>query len=212
MTSVEELSKIIPSFYAKSKVEKTLSLLNEMRNGSYYSASNIRKLIINNYKTIIQSLNKDEYDIVKKVIIGQIPSLINERNSRKIAYSLLSQIIEYSCNNDTEIYETYEKEIMRLAAFNKDKYLYHIITLAQTRVRMYGNISNIEDFFIDKFLSLSRINTINYKYLIDFTMNVDCNKRKFLMHIFKLKPFRNDFIIKSFILQHNDLKKLGLLF
>lgn len=215
MSQVETLSKIIENFYSKSKIDKVLSLLNEMRNGEYYSASKLRSLLIGNYKSLIQNLSQEEYTTIKNHILQQIPKIINERNSRKIAYSLLSQIIEYSCLHsvDIEIYYAYEKEIMRLADTNKEKYLYHMITLAQTRKRILGDIEGIEDFFINRYLAPSRIKTINYKYLIDFTMNVEtCNKRKFLMHLFSCRPFRNDFIINSFILQHEDLKKLGTLF
>jgi len=210
--SVEALSKIIDGFYAKSKIDKALSLLNELRRGEYYSASKLRNYMITCYKIIISELSQEEYDTIKIYIIQQIPKIINERNSRKIAYSLLSQIIEYSCRKGSvEIYNAYEKEILRLADTNKEKYLFHMITLAQTRRRMLSSIESIEDFFIEKYLMPSRIKTINYKYLIDFTMNVDCDRRKFLMHLFRCKPFRNDSIINSFILQHEDLKKLGTL-
>lgn len=213
MGSVETLSRIIEGYYSKNRTEKVLSLLSEMRNGKYYSASKIRNFLIGNYKGLILSLSADEYDFIKQNILQQIPKLINERNSRKIAYSLLSQIIEYSCyHSDIEIYDTYEKEILRLAENNKEKYLYHMITLAQTRNKILGDVKNIEDFFIEKYLSLSRINSINYKYLMDFTTNVQSvNKRKFLTHLFRCKPFRNDFIINSFILQHEELQKLGTL-
>ncbi len=213
MGSVEILSRIVEGYYSKSKTEKVLSLLSEMRNGKYYSASKIRNFLIGNYKGLILSLSTEEYDLVKQKNLQQIPKIINEINSRKIAYSLLSQIIEYSCYQpDTEIYDTYEKEILRLAENNKEKYLYHMITLAQTRGKILGDVKNIEDFFIAKYLTVSRIKTVNYKYLIDFTLNVgSSNKRKFLAHLFQLKPFRNDHIINSFILQHDELKKLGAL-
>jgi len=185
-----------------------------MRSGKYYFASKMRSLLIGNYKSLIANLTSEEYSNVKNIIVQQIPKLINERNSRKIAYSLLSQIIEYSCYHctDVEVYHAYEKAILHLADTSKEKYLYHMITLAQTRKRVLGDIENIEDHFIKKYLSISRIKTINYRYLIDFTMNVETsNKRKFLTHLFHSRPFRNEFIINSFILQHDELRKLGTL-
>jgi len=211
--SVETLSNFIPEFYSLSKTDKVLSLLKEIRTGNYYYASNARRFLIFNYKALILKLTPEEYTTVKHIILPQIPKFINERNSKKIAYSLLSNIIEYSCyDTDTEIYDAYEKEILRLADTHKEKYLYHMITLAQTRKKILGSIENIEDFFIKKYLSVSRIKSINYKYLIDFTMNVNTsNKRKFLTHLFNSRPFRNEFIINSFILQHEDLQKLGVL-
>lgn len=214
MSSVETLSKVIEGFYSLNKTDKALSLLNEIRNGKYYSASRMRSFLIGNYKSLIANLTPEEYCNIKNIIIQQIPKLINERNSRKIAYSLLSQIIEYSCYraSDVEVYLVYEKAILHLADTSKEKYLYHMITLAQTRKRILGDVESLEDFFIDKYLSISRIKTINYKYLIDFTMNVESsNKRKFLTHLFHSKPFRNEFIINSFITQHKDLHKLGVL-
>jgi len=210
--STVDISKIIPNFLTKTKSEKVLALLNEMRTGLYYYSSKTRKALIGNYKSIIFSLSKQEYNLIKQHIIQNIPALINDRNSRKIPYSLLSEIIEYSCFNDIDIYSSYEKEIIKLAKVNKEKYLYHIITLAQTCKRMFDNIENIEDFFIERYLAISRINTINYRYLIDFTINVSgVDKRKFLTYLFGCRPFRNDKIIKSFILQHPELKSLGVL-
>lgn len=210
---VEQLSKIIENFYTMSKIDKTLSILSEIRNGKYYSASKIRNYLIGCYKAIVISLSIEEYKILKEFIISNLCALIDERNDRKIAYSLLSQIIEYSCYyNDFDVYHFYEKQILILASSNKEKYLYHIITMAQTRKKILGSIETIEDFFIKKYLTISRIKSINYKYLIDFTMNVDgVDKRKFLRYLFNSKPFRNDFIINSFILQHDELKKLGTL-
>lgn len=213
MENIETLSNIIDNFYVKNKTEKVLSILNEIRSGRYYSSSNKRKYLINTYKNLILDLSINDYKIIKKNILNYIPSLINERNSRKIAYTTLSQIIEYSCGfNNLEIYYEYEKEIIRLANINKEKYLYHVITLAQTRERMFSNIENVENFFIRRYLPISRTKSINYKYLIDFTMNVkNVDTKKFLIYLFKCKPFRNDFIIKNFISQHNDLGKLTTL-
>jgi hypothetical protein len=206
------LSKLIDNFYAKTKIEKVLALFNELRSGRHYAASKIRKFLIGNYKSLILNLTDEEFVFVKQVIIDNLPKLINERNSQKIAYSLLSQFIEYSCRGeDLDVYYAYEKEILRLAQTNKEKYIFHIITLAQTRKRMFNDITNIEDFFIKQYLRLSRLKSINYKHLLDFSINVDCERRRFLLHLFKLKPFRNDFIINSFILQFDELKKLGLL-
>lgn len=210
--TLEELSKIIENYYAKDKVEKTLSLLQELRSGKYYPASKIRNLLITDYKTLIASLNDDEFKIIKSFLIKEIKNLISERNDRKISYALLSEIVQFSCQKDFDIYFEYEKELFKLSNKQKDQYLYHVITLAQTRKKLIGDISNIEDFFIKKYLKLSRIKTINFKYLTDFANNVDnVNKRKFLSHLFRCKPFRNDFIIKSFILQHEELIKLGTL-
>lgn len=212
MSTVEALSKLIDNFYAKTKTEKVLALFNELRSGRHYAASRIRKFLIGNYKALIINLDDEEFSVVKKIIIDNLPKLINERNSRKIAYSLLSQFIEYSCRGeDLDVYYAYEKEILRLAQTNKEKYIFHVITLAQTRKRLLGDISNIEAYFIENYLCLSRLKSINYKYLCDFTINVECDRRKFLMHLFSSKPFRNDFIINSFILQHEELKKLGTL-
>lgn len=213
MSSIEELSKIIEGYYSKNLSDKALSILTELRNGKYHSASKKRNFLIGNYKGIILNLSSEEYSILKERIIHLIPRFINERNSRKIAYSLLSQIIEYSCyQNDFNVYDAYEKEIIRLAEINKEKYLYHVITLAQTCKNLFDDITKIENFFIQRYLTLSRLNSINYKYLMDFSINVKCcDKRKFLSHLYKLKPFRNDFIIKSFILQNEELKTLSLL-
>jgi len=214
VSSVETLSEVIEGFYSLDKTNKVLSLLNEIRNGKYYSASKIRSFLIGHYKSLITNLTPEEYSNIKNIIVQQIPKLINERNSRKIAYSLLSQIIEYSCYHGTDVgvYLAYEKAILHLADISKEKYLYHMITLAQTRKRILGDVENLEDLFIEKYLSVSRIKTINYKYLIDFTINVESsNKRKFLTHLFHSKPFRNEFIINSFILQHEELRKLGVL-
>lgn len=211
--SVDTLSNLIDGFYSLNKPDKALAILKEMRNGHYYYSSRIRKFLITNYKNVVLSLSDEEYSSVKNIILPQIPKLINERNSKKIAYSLLSEIIEHSCRSpDVDVYEAYEKAILHLAETSKEKYLYHVITLAQTRKRVLGNIENLEDFFIQKYLVISRIKTINYKYLVDFTLNVESsNKRKFLTHLFQSKPFRNEHIINSFILQHDELKKLGTL-
>lgn len=213
MNQIEALSNIIDNYYAKNKQDKVLSILNEVRSGRYYPASNIRKHLINTYKHLILGLSINDYKVVKQIILNHIPSIINERNSRKIAYSVVSQIIEYSCRStDLDVYYEYEKEIIRLANINKEKYLYHIITLAQTRERMLSNTESIEDFFIKRYLSISRTKSINYKYLIDFTMNVrGIDTKKFLIYLFKCKPFRNEFIITNFISQHADLDKLTIL-
>lgn len=208
-----DLSYVIKDFYSKTKLDKAQAILTELRSGKYYYASNMRRQLIGSYLAITSNLSPRDYERLKKHLIPEIPALINERNTRKIAYILLSQIIEYSCKqSDMSIYTAYEAVVMRLANTNKDRYLYHVITLAQTCDKLFGNIEAIEDYFIKRYLSISRINTINYKYLIDFTMNVNrTNKKKFLRHINQLKPFRNDNIIKSFIMQHDELSHIGTL-
>lgn len=203
------LSKIIENYYAKNKIDKALALLNELRTGKYYHNSKLRQHLIGNYKGLVANLSPEEYKIFKYKFLIELSSIIQDRNARKIAYVTLSNIIEFSCNDDKEIYNTYEKEILKLVSVKKQTYLFHMITLAQTRMRVLGNIENIEDFFIETYLYPSRLNTIHYNNLLDFTINVPgSNKKKFLTHLFKLKPFKNDFIIKSFIMQHDELKKL----
>lgn len=210
MGALIALSEIIDGFYALNKTDKALAILKEIRSGRYYFASKNRNFLIGNFKGIMQSLTQQEYTSIKELLLAQIPKLIEDRTDVNIAYSLLSQIIEYSYHeNDFDVYLAYEREIFRRAKINKQKYLFHVITLAQTRNKLLSNIDNIEDFFIENYLQISRVKTINYGYLVDFTMNVgSSNKRKFLTHLFRCKPFKNDFIVKSFIQLHDELKKL----
>jgi hypothetical protein len=211
--SIQTVSDIIDDFLTKSRTEKVLALFNELRSGRHYAASKVRKLLVENYKNVILSLTDEEYTYIKNIIIEHLPKLINERNSRKIAYSMLSDFIKYSCRSgDFDVFAAYEKEILRLASNNKEKYIIHLITLAQTRKTLLDNITNIEDFFIAHYLKLSRLKSINYRHLIEFTTNVSsCDKKRFLIHLIKLKPFRNDFIITDFIIHHKDLQKLQTL-
>lgn len=208
-----ELSYIIENFYAKSKIEKVLSILKELRSGNYYANSKTRNILINRYKDTISTFSETEYNIIKDVLIKEIPSLIADRNSRKITYFLLSQIIQYSCNKNFEIYNAYENKIFKSAYKNRDKYLYHFITLAQTRNKLFNNISNLEDIFISIFLKPTKFNKINFKYIIDFTSNVEnVSNRKILTYLYTSRPFVNEYIINRFILMHEDLKKFGTLF
>ena len=207
-----QLSKIIENYFIKNKIEKTLALLNELRTGKYYHNSKLRTNLIGNYKGLVANLLPEEYIFFKNKFLSELNNIIEDRNQRKIAYITLSQLIEFSCSYDKEIFNEYEKQIFKLATSKKQKYLFHIISLAQTRMRVIGNIDNVEDFFIEKYLQPSRLNTIHYRNLLDFTVNVsNSNKRKLLTHLFKIKPFKNDFIIKTFILQNDELKKLGSL-
>lgn len=213
VVSIQTISDIISDYTTKPKVEKVLALFNELRSGKHYAASKIRKLLVENYKNLIEALTDEEYAYIKKIIIEHLPKLINERNSRKIAYSLLSDFVKYSCRGgDFDVFTAYEKEILRLAANNKEKYIIHLITLAQTRKTLLDNIKNIDDFFIEHYLKLSRLKSINYRHLIEFTTNVSsCDKKRFLIHLIKLKPFRNDFVIIDFISHHTELQKLQTL-
>lgn len=213
MENLEYLSHLIKDYYSKSKIEKTIAILSALRSGEFYYNSNERKFLIGNYKCLISSLSEEEYLLIKNEIISCVPNLIKDRDNRNIAYSLLSDIITNSCwQNDFDVFAAYQKEIFRLATINRDKYLYHIITLAQTANRLNNSISDIQDFFIDKYLQLSRLNTINYGGLIDFATNVEnSNKRKLLMHIMGYAPFRNDFIIRSFIFRFDELQKFAIL-
>jgi hypothetical protein len=213
MENLAQLSFIIEDYYSKSKVEKTIAILSRLRCGDCYYHSNERQFLIGNYKGLVLSLSEEEYNIFKKEIILSIPPLIGDRNQRNIAYSLLSDIITYSCSkNDFDIYLEYEKNILKLAKTNKDKYLYHTITLAQTKNRLEKSIENIEDYFITNFLSLSKLNTICNSYLIDFTSNVsNINMKKFLKHLIALMPFRNDFIVNEFMINNVELHTLAIL-
>jgi hypothetical protein len=213
MEDLAQLSNIIDGYYSKSKTEKAIAILSRLRSGDYYYHSNERKFLIGNYKGLVLSFLEEEYNIFKKEIILCIPSLIEDRNQRNVAYSLLSDIITYSCSkNDFDIYTEYETKIFKLAKTNKDKYLYHTITLAQTKNRLEKSIENIEDYFITNFLSLSKLNTICNSYLIDFTSNVSyINMKKFLKHLMALMPFRNDFIVNEFMINNVGLHTLAIL-
>jgi hypothetical protein len=195
------------------KLDRTLALLRELRSGRYHAASNLRTYLVGVYKDLVISLHPEDYAKLKQLILLDIPKLIEERESQKIAYSLLSNIIAYSCVGDTEIYKTYEFAILNLAKTNKDKYFYHVITLACTKNKVLGDISDIEDFFIEKYLQPSRTKTINYQHLTDFSINVPAaNKRKLLAHLFKCKPFRDDKqFINRYIASHDELKKYAVL-
>lgn len=195
------------------KLERTQTLLRELRSGRYHAASNLRTFLVGCYKDLVSSLSPEDYAKLKQFILLEIPALIQEREKQIIAYSLLSNIIAYSCKEDPEIYETYEFAIINLANTNKDKYFYHVITLAITKSKVLGDISSIEDFFIQRYLQPSRIKSINFQYLTDFTLNVPmADKRKFLAHLFKCKPFRDDKqFINRYIASHDDLKKYAVL-
>ena len=196
-----------------SNIDQAITILKELRTGKYYPASNVRSSLVGQYQDVVASLPPDDYEKLKLDVIGIIPSLIEEREKNKIAYSLLSNIIRYSCVGDIEVFEAYEKEIFRLASIDKRKYLYHLITLAQTKSKLSQSISNIEDFFIEKYLVISRVKTINFQYLTDFTTNVKlADKRKLLAHLFKSMPFRNDKqFINRYIVSYNDLSKYAIL-
>lgn len=197
----------------KPQAEDVIKLLQELRCGRYYSASGIRSYMIASYKDLINLLSPEEYEKYKIFFLQEISKLISERQNRKIAYSLLSDIICFSCINDFSIYSFYENEIFKLANNNKNKYFHHLLTLAKTKNRLFDDISNIEDFFIQKYLKPSRINSVNLKYLNDFTINIpSVNKRKLLFHLFKLRPFFGDtWFIKKYILNHPDLDKYSIL-
>lgn len=213
MDTLEKLSRLIEGYYTKNKIDKTSSLLFELRSGKYYNTSKVRSFLIESYKRLILSLSTDEYIQIKQELVSLMPHLIQERNNQKIAYSLLSDIIVYSCfQDDIDILLAYEKEIIRLVNIDKDKYFFHVITLAQTRKKLTGDISNIEDLFIKKYLVLSRMNSINYGNLIEFTSNVSgVDKRKILIHLMKCRPFRNDYIINSFMTHYEELHKMAIL-
>lgn len=195
------------------KIERVFALLRELRSGRYYAASNFRSWLVVCYKDLVASLPPKDYQKLKQAVLLDVPKLIQERESRIIAYSLLSDIISYSCVEDLEIYKTYENEIINLANTNKDKYFYHVITLARTKRKVIGDISDIEDFFIQKYLQPSRIKSINFQYLTDFSTNVPAvNKRKLLAHLFKCKPFKDDKqFINRYIASYEELKKYAVL-
>jgi len=199
--------------YSSSELERTLALLRKLRGGEYYAASNARTYLVNSYKDLVASLSAEDYQELKTKLTSDMRELIAERESRLIAYSILSDIVRHSCVGDSEIYSVYEKEIINLVKTNKDKYFYHMITLAQTKTKVIGNISDIEDFFIEIYMKLSRIKSINFQYLTDFTLNVPtANKRKLLAHLFKCKPFKNDKqFINRYIANHDELKKYAVL-
>jgi hypothetical protein len=195
------------------KLDRTLALLHELRSGRYHAASNLRTYLVGCYKDLVESLLPEDYAILKQIVLADVPNLIAEREKQIIAYSLLSNIIRYSCVGDAEIYKTYENEILNLANTNKDKYFYHVVTLALTKSHVLGDISDIEDFFLAKYLQLSRTKTINFQYLTDFTLNVPtANKHKLLAHLFKCKPFKDDkHFINRYITNHDELKKYAVL-
>jgi len=196
-----------------SKLDRAFAILKELRNGRYYAASNFRAYMVSCYKDLAAALSIDDYNILKSEIVANIPALIAEREDRKVAYSLISDIVCYSCINNFEAYHAYERNVLPFAKANKKKYFLHVITLAQTCGRIFGNIDPIEDFFIDKYLGLSGMNTVNYKYLSDYTTNVSlANKGKLLKHLLKNRPFYNDkYFINKYIMSNSDLGKYAIL-
>lgn len=193
--------------------DKTIIILDELRSGKYYPKSNIRKYCLQNLKNSITLLNQEEIIHYKNKIISLIPTLIKNRDEAKISYLLLSDIIISASIGDNLVYAAYEKEIYRLLEKNREKYFFHFITLAQTKNKIDHNISDIEDLFINKYLTVSkRFNSMNSRYLFDFSANVEnVDKRKMLVHLFKSKPFRNDNIIIKYIIANEDLNKYATL-
>lgn len=195
------------------KLDRAFALLKELRNGRYYASSNFRAYMTSCYKDFVAALDQEDYSRLKAFVIDIIPALIAEREERIVAYSLISDIVAYSCVNDTDVYNVYEQNILPLSKTDKKANFLHILTLAQTRGKVFGNIDPIEDFFISRYLNLSHMKTLNYKYLVDYSANVKlANKSKLIKHLLNSRPFYNDkYFIQKYIASDRDLAKYAIL-
>ncbi len=191
---------------------KPEDLLKELTNGNYCRKSKKQSKLFESFHNSVIELTQQEYLEFSEKICNIIPDLFSLRNSRKISYSILTDII-ISCmkKDDYKIYNYLETYVLTEVNKNKIYNFWEFITLCNVKNKLFGNIDDLEDFYIKKYLEKSRFQTINSRFLIDFSLNVKCNKRKILDYIVAQKPFANEYVIRRFIELNDELSKFALL-
>ena len=215
MKDISKLIRLIPDFSLKNQIDQVISLILHLKSGQYYNSSNNRKWLFKQLKSHIEFLSKDDYEAIKTFWIEDenISSLINQRKKGTISHALISGIIEAcSKTDDLDIYNEYEKLVIKLASRNKDKGLNHLIQCTKIKHSLTGTTEGLERFFIDRYLKITRVDTVNFGHLYSFLYKVTwANKEEILTHLFSLGKFRNAYIIKYFIKHHKELEKYAFL-
>ena len=101
-------------------LNKTYTILSTIRSGNFYNSSNNRKTLLTEYNKLVTNLSDSDYTELKKHLsIFEITNLFEDRERRRISYSTLALLIEYSSKKDIEVYNRYERLIMTLTEDGK---------------------------------------------------------------------------------------------
>jgi len=210
----KNLTSLLPPIFndAKTNIDRTLRLLDVIRSGECYHASNKRKFLLGTYKNLVAHLNHNEYDQLKLHILKNLSDIINDRKALKLSYSGLTQLIEYSSQLDMDVYCAYENLIVSMAEIRPARYCDFVLPMIDACFSLTKDINRIEDFFIRTYIHPYK-RYVNPKYLLQYAYAVKAaNKKKLLLYLHKARPFYNDTnIIGAFVEYNPELGKIAIL-